>query len=382
MHPPRDTAAESSSIVAWPTLHPTTQAAYNQILWNHGLAKADVARRLGVSRTRMTTVGRELELAGLVSAGGRGAHQAFGRPGDILVAVPDRYHFLGVHVRARQLVAAVIDMENVVVWGADAIVSSLDASVLLEQCERWLAEARSSGFRVAALAICGSFEQLDDAPVGLDLHSIIGESDRIRLSERIGGPVWVEDDMVALTAFEQWPRLDDGQDSLALVSVGAQIGFGLVADRKIIVGAHRTAGRFAHVPVAPDGPLCPLGHRGCLWSVASVASILAQSGAGSLEEVAERAATDADADRILSAAARGLGAAVGHVANLVDPDKVVLTGDARQLLEGRDDEFAGGLHDVALGALPLVELADFGFTEWARAAAALGLYRTLGGDGI
>ncbi|MFB2600018.1 ROK family protein [Herbiconiux sp. P17] len=380
MPSPRDASDRSQPIVSWPSLHPTTQAAYNQILWNGGLAKADVARRLGVSRTRMTAVGRELEDAGLVSAGGRGVRSSLGRPGDILIAVPDRYHFLGVHVRARHLVAAVIDLENRVVWEAGSSVAEVDSAALLEHCERWLTEARTAGFRVAALAVCGSFEQIDDARFGL--RDVIGEADRARLSAEIGGPVWVEDDMVALTAFEQWPRLDDGQDSLALVSVGAQIGFGLVADRKIIVGAHRTAGRFAHVPVAPAGPICPLGHSGCLWGMSSVASILAQSGAATLDEVMRRAADEPILEEILLAAARGLGAAVGHVANLVDPDKVVLTGDARRLLAARDDAFRAGLRAVALGAEPLIELADFGLTEWARAAAALGLYRTLGGTGI
>lgn len=378
-----DAKAESASIVPWPVLHPTAQTAYNEILWHRGLAKADVARRIGVSRTRMTAVGRELELAGLVTQGGREARPTLGRPGDILVAAPDRFHFLGVHVRARELVAAVIDMDNSVVWEASASAPELGSAMLFEQCHRWLAEARSAGFRVAALAVCGSFQQLDDGPVGVNLRTVIGEADRIRLSKQIGGPVWVEDDMVALTAFEQWPRLGEGQDSMALVALGPQIGFGVVTDRKIIVGAHRMAGRFAHVPVAPDGPPCPLGHHGCLWSVASVTSILAQCpGAHTLGEVDQRAETDASAARVLERAARGLGAAIGHIVNLVDPDKVLLTGEARALLRGREEQLMAGMRAVALGAEPHIEVTDFGFIEWAHSAASLGLYRTLGGNRI
>jgi predicted NBD/HSP70 family sugar kinase len=94
------------------------------------------------------------------------------------------------------------------------------------------------------------------------------------------------------------------------------------------------------------------------------------------------AASDDRSRQVLTSAARGLGAAVGHLANLVDPDKVVLAGDARTLLDGRDDDFRAGMLEVSLGAEPMVELTDFGFVEWARAAAALGLYRTLGGDRI
>lgn len=373
--------ARLSSIAAWPVLHPTAQAAYNQILWNHGLAKADVARRLGVSRARMTAVGRELELAGLVVPAGRETRATQGRPGDTLVATPDRFHFLGIHVRARQLVAAIIDLENRVVWEASATVVDLSSAVLFEHCGRWLSDANTEGFRVAAVAFCGSFQQLDDAPPGVGLRRVIGEGDRFRFSERMGGPVWVEDDMVALTAFEQWPRLGEGEDSMVLIALGPQIGFGIVTDRRIVVGAHRMAGRFAPVLVAPDGAPCPLGHRGCLWSVASVSSIVAQvPGATTLEEVVLLADTDASIGLVLGAAAWGLGAAVGHIANLIDPDRVVLAGDARRLLQGRDEEFRAGMSAVALGTEPVVDTTDFGFVEWARAAAGLSLYRTLGGD--
>ena len=364
-------------------LHPTEQAAYNEILWNGGLAKADLARRLGVSRTRMTAVGRELELAGLVAPAGREARTTRGRPGDTLVALPDRFHFLGVHVRARQLVAAVIDLENRVVWESDAVVSNMSAELILDRCREWLEEARAAGFVVAAVAFCGSYEQLDDAPPGVTLRAILDDGERARFAERLGGPVWVEDDMVALTAFEHWPRLADGQDSMALIALGSQIGFGIVIDRRIVVGAHRTAGRFAHVLVADDGPVCPLGHRGCLWGMSSISSILEQiPGVDTFEEAVQSAATDPASARVLDAAAWGLGAGVAQIANLLDPDKVVLAGEARRLLDGREDRFDDGLSDAHLGAVPIIETTDFGFVEWARAAAALALYRSLGGNRV
>lgn len=379
----RDPVAAPFALVPWPVLHPTTQAAYNQILWNRGLAKAEVARQIGVSRTRMTVVGRELETAGLIVAGGKEARATRGRPGDTLVAVPDAFHFMGVHVRGQRLQAVVTDMENVVVWEDSGSVDSLDAAALFDRCNRWLSAASAAGFAVTAVAFCGSFQQLDDTAPGVDLRAIVGEHVLSRFAEQLGGSVWVEDDMVALTAFEQWPRLADGQDSMALISLGTQIGFGVVVDRRIVVGAHRMAGRFAHVPVAPDGPPCQLGHRGCLWGVASVSSILARiPGASTLEEAATVAQTDASAADVLAAAARGLGAAVGQIANLIDPDKVVLAGEAGRLLAGREEEFRAGVSAVQLGADPVIETTDFGYVEWARAAGSLAMYRTLGGDRI
>jgi len=33
----------------WPSLHPTTQAAFNEILWKGGLPRIEIARALGVT---------------------------------------------------------------------------------------------------------------------------------------------------------------------------------------------------------------------------------------------------------------------------------------------------------------------------------------------
>ncbi|MGX1372578.1 putative NBD/HSP70 family sugar kinase [Streptomyces canus] len=377
---PDDLTAAPGADPGWPRLHPTTQSAYNRILWNGGLSKSEVAKKLGLSRTRMTAIARDLEAAGLIVEGGREQRASTGRPADMLLARTDLFHFLGVHVRADELVVAGIDLANTVVWERRQPVGELDTSVIGAHCRKWLVEAKADGLRVAALAVCGSTERIDGAAEGMGLHAVVPEVVRLEWEELFGVPVWVEDDVVALTAFEQWPRLAEGQDSMALISLGRDIGFGLVADRKIILGAHRRAGRFSHVRVASDGARCPLGHRGCLWAESSVTSIVQDvTGARSLAEVLARAQAGEQAARErLARAARGIGAAAGHVLNLLDPDKVILTGDSPSILDSRDGDFEEGLHGVYLAPEPpIVEVTVFDFLEWARAAAGLALYRRL-----
>ncbi|CAM5709976.1 hypothetical protein SGRIM119S_07260 [Streptomyces griseorubiginosus] len=263
---PDDPASPAGAGLGWPRLHPTTQSAYNRILWNGGLSKSEVAKELGLSRTRMTAIARDLEAAGLIVEGGREQRANTGRPADMLLAKTDLFHFLGVHVRADELVAAVIDLTNKVVWERRQHVAELDPSVIGAQCRTWLTKAKADGLRVAALAVCGSVERIDGATEGFGLQAVAPEATRSEWEKEFGIPVWAEDDIIALTAFEQWPRLAEDQDSMALISLGRDIGFGLVADRKIILGAHGRAGRFSHVQVANDGARCPLGHRGCLWA--------------------------------------------------------------------------------------------------------------------
>lgn len=375
-------AHQRDGIQRWPELHPTTQAAFNQVLWQGGLSRSDIARKLGISRARLTAITRDLEEAGLLVEGRRELRAATGRPAEMLHAVTTAYQFLGLHLRGTDVIGALVDLDGRVVWEDSAELQGESPRELVELAARWLNETASS-FRVAAVAICGPLGR-----VGLDpAHQRIRAIDR-HLREEFAAawsvPLWVDDDVVALTAFEQWPQLAEGQNSMVLISVGQEIGFGLVVDRQIVRGAHGAAGRFDHVPVLTDGPACPLGHRGCLWSVCSTAAVArAVPGSSGMSDVAARAdAEDPVCRDVMERAADGLGAAAGHLVNLLDPDKLVLTGESHTVLRGRLETFRSALRRTYLGERDVqVDVPDFDFAEWARAAAALALYRSVSKKG-
>ncbi|HZL80546.1 MAG TPA: ROK family transcriptional regulator [Demequina sp.] len=367
----------------WPSLHPTTQAAFNEILWKGGLPRIEIARALGVSRTRLTAITRDLDDAGLIVEGGREQRSSTGRPAEMLYARTDRYHFLGVHVRLGSVIGVVVDLANRAVWERQIDLPDLDVDAVFDQACQWFVEASAEGLTVAAIAVCAPIPESGSAVRSLDVAIFRSGDGRRRVEAACGIPVWIEEDIVALTAFEQWPQLAGGQESMALISLGSEISFGLVADLKIIVGAHQSAGRFGHVPVATEGPVCPLGHRGCLWSTSSTGAIAAAvPGAATVQEVASAARDgDARAAAALDTAARGLGAGAGHVVNLLDPDKLVLTGESHTVLSDRLHLFHEGLRTVQITDAPVeVSVASIDFVEWARAAGAYASYRTLSGS--
>ncbi|QTE28998.1 ROK family transcriptional regulator [Pengzhenrongella sicca] len=370
-----------TGIQRWPEIHPTTQAAFNQVLWHGGLPRTEIARKLGLSRTRLTAITRDLEAAGLLVEGGREQRSTTGRPAEMLHAVTTAYQFLGLHLHGSSVIAALVDLDGRVVWEDRATLDTESPDELVDVAGEMLRKA-SATFRVAAVAICGPL-----ARVGLDTASAriraVDRGHQDRFEREWSVPLWVDDDVIALTAFEQWPQLADGQDSMVLISVGEEIGFGIVTDRRIMRGARNAAGRFDHIPVLADGPRCPLGHDGCLWSVCSTTAVHgAVPDAGSLTEIAARAeAGDELAAVVLERAAAGLGTAAGHLVNLLDPDKLVLTGESHTVLRGRIETFRSALRATHLGGLEVeVDMPEFDFVEWARAAAALALYRCLSAD--
>jgi len=167
------------------------------------------------------------------------------------------------------------------------------------------------------------------------------------LTERFECPVYVLNDVDAGVYGEY--RFGAGKDARCLVGVfpGTGIGGGCVYQGEIIRGKSGSCFEIGHIRVAPDGPLCGCGRRGCLEAVASRLAIAASAAQAAyrgqapyllktagvdLAEIrssvlAEAAAHgDAVVEQIIRQAAQHIGAALGSVVSLLAPDRVVLGG--------------------------------------------------------
>jgi glucokinase len=163
---------------------------------------------------------------------------------------------------------------------------------------------------------------------------------------RTGLPVVVDNDANAAAWGEHIFGSAQGSSHIAYVTLGTGIGSGFIVDRKLVRGYSGAAAELGHMVIDPDGPRCPCGLRGCLEQFASgnaiermgkeavianpESSILAFAGsveAITAEHVA-RAAREYDetAREVLRMAGRSLGVGLSNVANLFDPEIIVLGG--------------------------------------------------------
>ena len=165
------------------------------------------------------------------------------------------------------------------------------------------------------------------------------------LSTRVQLPVSVDNDANAAVWGERSFGQGRGLANVAMLTLGTGIGSGFVVDGKLLRGVTGAAAEFGHTVIDPKGPLCGCGLRGCLEQVASgnaIArmarealdvggeSILAARTpreALSAKEVA-RAATEGDevACDVLRRAGRALGIGLSNVANVFDPQAIILGG--------------------------------------------------------
>lgn len=94
-----------------------------------------------------------------------------------------------------------------------------------------------------------------------------------QLSEILGIPTYVENDVNAGTLGEYVMGAGRGSTDMVGIFVGTGIGGGLIVDGKLRLGARHAAGELGHMVVAAGGPYCGCGRQGCLEAVASRTAI-------------------------------------------------------------------------------------------------------------
>jgi predicted NBD/HSP70 family sugar kinase len=116
------------------------------------------------------------------------------------------------------------------------------------------------------------------------------------------------------------------------VCVGHSIGSGIVIDGVPFRGPRGRAGQIGHVTLDENGAICRCGNRGCLETVAGGKALLELfagiPGITRLSDlIAEAESGGAGARRAIADAGKHIGVAVASVANLLDPDVVVVGGE-------------------------------------------------------
>jgi len=206
------------------------------------------------------------------------------------------------------------------------------------------------------------------------------------IRERTGLPTFIENDVRALTAAEHWFGAAAGATDFALITIGAGIGCGIVINDRLVDGNIGAAGQIGHLPVTPSGPLCERGHRGCARSYLSSSAMVAQAAMtlhrpdltyDELVSLAEQG--DKVATRVVRDAGYALGTLIGLITAITAPSKVLISGEGVTMVPLVIDVVEERAREVEHWSVPAVpiEIAPFGFMEWARGAAVIALQHLL-----
>jgi glucokinase len=171
------------------------------------------------------------------------------------------------------------------------------------------------------------------------------------ISERMGLPAWIENDVNAGALAEFRAGAGRGKQHLVMIAPGTGIGGGLVLDGKLYRGASGGAGEIGHMQMDPRGPRCNCGRYGCLEMLASgkalqqqalaiaetepeglVAQIAAQEGDEPDARILDMAAAQGDesAMNVLIQAGMYLGSGLTNLIDIFNPEVIVVGGSLRK----------------------------------------------------
>ncbi|MBB5156225.1 ROK family protein [Saccharopolyspora phatthalungensis] len=211
------------------------------------------------------------------------------------------------------------------------------------------------------------------------------------LADRLGLPVVLEHDANAAAVAEQRFGAAAGARVAVLVAIGTGIGGALVINGEVFRGAYGVAPELGHLRVVPDGRPCSCGKRGC-WerycsgtALAATAaelvrgtgesSVLATAGLTGVEVARAAEAGDPVARRAVADLARWLGEGLALVADVYDPEVVVIAGgvsdSAPLFLDDAREHYAAAVTGAGHRPLARIRVARYGDSAAMVGAAAL-----------
>jgi predicted NBD/HSP70 family sugar kinase len=350
----------------------------------HGArSRADLARRSGLSRASLSRLTRELSEIGLIREAKAAPATGPGRPSETIEIVADAACFLGIKLTGDALYAAVVDMTGEVVYaeGEPLVTRQIDDVVALTA--RTVSRLGARHPRIAALGVCLAGDVRQDPERGAVVvgSAFLGWDQDVALESLLvratGLPVAVSNDVQALTAAHHWFGAGVGAASLAVIGVGAGIGCGIVVGDTAVSGAGGHPGKVGHLPVGRDDAVCDRGHVGCVSAFATIPAILRNAHGSGFWEVLEGARAGEDAaDRACRAAAEAIGAVVATVINLIDPERIIVTGEGLPIVEMHTDVLNAAVRarlDPTARPLDVVQ-HPFTFTDYAWGAAVTAIH--------
>ncbi len=364
------------------------------------ISRTDIARLSGLSLATVSGITAELIEKGLIHEMGAGQSTGGRRP--VLLRLNHEAGFVvGLKLMEHVITSAVTDLDAQVLHHRVTPLPT-DAShppsfedllpTIVQAVETTIAEAGVDRERVLGVGV--GMAGLVDGKSGVCHYSPFFGWRNVQmarpLAERLGLPVYLENDVNTLTIAEQWFGYGHDVEHFVVVTVGRGIGAGIVVNGQFYRGHLGGAGEFGHITLVDNGPPCTCGKRGCLEALASDPAVVRQARAAiALGEqtalagvepltidaiVAAADAGDALAQRLLAESGRWLGIGIATLVNILNPQMVIVGGEGVRAGAWRFDPMRDALRAHVFNGLAErleIVIEPSGDEAWARGAACV-----------
>jgi predicted NBD/HSP70 family sugar kinase len=153
-------------------------------------------------------------------------------------------------------------------------------------------------------------------------------------------PMIIDNGAKTLGLAETWFGAARGVDNAVIALLGVGVGTSIVSNRQLYRGATSSAGEWGHTTIVVDGRKCRCGALGCLEAYIGAAAIVSRydelagrrrrTSQADLEKRIDRMLATRESDevaaQVLDETATYLGVGIANLANLFNPERVVVGG--------------------------------------------------------
>lgn len=290
-------------------------AIFNLLFPAGALSRAQISRRIGLSRVSVSQAVAEMIDRHLVVESGQEELSRPGKRGMLVRLDLSYWRIVSIDLSSDLVMrGAVLDIAGHIVLRSEQAVAdptSITPQTVIDMCDSLIgrADGHILGIGVAVPGI------IDENRIVVN-SSHLGWTDLPlgdQLADRFGCPCFVDND--ANSALLAVRLFDDKTPNMIFVQITRGIGAAVLIDDRIVLGAGHAAGEIGHVIVDPGGPVCACGKRGCLETFISTGRLRADI-AGSPSRRGE----------ILRTAGQRLGRVLACSASLLDIDDITVFG--------------------------------------------------------
>lgn len=325
-------------------------------------ARSELTSRTGLNRSTIARLIAELSTAGLVTESPAPKQSGPGRPSPIVAAHEGNALALAMEITVDTITAALVGLGGTVLERAErsgdwTAASAREAASELGRLAGPLVEQAGNSLVGACVAVPGIVRQEDGF---LHFAPNLGWSD-IALADLVGEhlslplPVMVGNE-ANLGAFAEHRRSLPEVRDLIYIHADVGIGLGIISNGHQFTGSRGYASEGGHMAVRHDGSACRCGASGCWETEVGEEALLRHTlgkehkpGRVAVEALAERLA-EGDARSLTGVAEVGhwLGVGIADLANLLNPEVIVLGGIYTTLFEWLEESLIASLEARAL----------------------------------
>ena len=352
--------------------------------------RAEIAKALNLTKVTITTIINQLIDEGLVKELGEGKSQKMGGRRPHLISLNNTNNFIiGFDIGKTNTVVALGDLKgNIIKLVRETTVQDPNVqnvikhiSYLLKKIikETKIDSKKISGLGISAAGIVDSSNGIIELSPDFNWKNI---HLRDLLISELGFPVIIDNCTRVMVLGERWFGNAMEVKNAFFVNIGYGIGSAVVIDGKI----YHNHSEFGHLYVTNKNIKCYCGKYGCLEAVASgnaiekaANRILNMKGKTWLtaRNVADMARKENKlANKIFFDSGKYIGRSIASVANLLNPEKIIIGGGVSLageiLLDSIIEEFQKQTMEVIKNNTS-IELSKLGMDAGASGAIALGL---------